>query len=119
MKVGIFIPNEEIFQPSYRFMKMFKEGIENSGVDTVASKEEITRSHNAFVPEVYQVLVQGLHENDVDTDSLHIETKDVFRDDEVTKYLLEHEVHLMDRMYHDANQQFIYFDTISSKLKQI
>ena len=119
MKVGINIPEPGTFQPSYRFMKMFKEGIDNSGVNEVATKDEIVRSHNAFVPEVYQVLVQGLHENDEDTTRLYIETKDVFRDNEVDTFLRDHEVHLADRTYHDANQKFIYFDTVSGKLKQI
>ena len=119
MKLGIYIPSNTNSQPSYRFMKMYKEGIDNAGLNSPADKGKITSAHNDMVRITYNILMTGLADNNFDTSSLEIQTSDVFVDEEVEKFLCEHEIFLEDRSYYDAGQRFIHFDTIIGKLRQI
>jgi hypothetical protein len=100
-------------------MKMYKEGIDNAGLDSLADKGEITSAHNDMVRVTYNILMTGLSDDDFDTSSLEIQTSDVFVEAEVDKFLSEHEIFLEDRSYYDADQRFIYFDTVTGKLRQI
>lgn len=119
MKLGIKIPSRDHWASSFRFMKFLKEGISNSKITEWASDEDIVVRHNKFVKEAYKVSSAGLIDNGFDTNSLKIQTKNVFKDEAVDKYLEENTIHLESMSYYDCNQTFIYIDTTLNTLSQV
>jgi len=117
MKIGIIIPNKDLFKPSFRFMKQLKEGLKtiNTGSPT-PDKEKILDSHNILVPEFYHLIHTGLMGSSVDPYSLEIRTKHILLDEELDIFLEENKITLPDRIYYDANGHLIYFDTNSERI---
>lgn len=117
MLVGIRIKHDHIWRPTYRFMKMLKEGFNNTGNNSVPpSKEKIVEVHNQVAEGIHSLLSTGLVTEHQDHESILIDESQVFINEEVEELLSEHQINARAFSYYDLDQRFIWIDTSNNTL---